>query len=202
MEQPAHAGFFNHREVLTSNTSDRGELVRLAGEQTINNYVSALRSAMDLAVLDKLLTENPVATLPCAKWQREPPDSFDREELERITDCARAKFAPTVGNLIAFRFFSGLGTSEMVTLRWRSIDGNKKQVLIHEVVVKGLRKQAKMNKARLVSLNSRALDALERQKEQTPEGATRQRGRGRHAPNHTQGLTDGLCGTDAWRSLG
>ncbi|WP_256682778.1 tyrosine-type recombinase/integrase [Comamonas testosteroni] len=71
-------------------------------------------------------------------------------------------------NLIAFRFFSGLRTSEMVALRWHSIDWNKKQVLIHEAVVKGLRKQTKTNKARLVSLNSRALDALERQKEQTP----------------------------------
>ncbi|BDB70271.1 hypothetical protein Cthiooxydans_26830 [Comamonas thiooxydans] len=122
--------------------------------------------------------------------------------MEKIIDHARANFAPTVANLIAFRFFSGLRTSEMVALRWQSIDCNKMQVLTHKAVVKGLRKQAKTNKARLVSLNSRALDALERQKEQTPEGATRQRGRGRHAPNHTQGLTDGLCGTDAWRALG
>ncbi|WP_232096793.1 MULTISPECIES: tyrosine-type recombinase/integrase [Comamonas] len=119
--------------------------------------------------------------------------------MEKIIDHARTNFAPTVANLIAFRFFSGLRTSEMVTLRWQSIDCNKMQVLIPQG---GLRKQAKTNKARLVSLNSRALDALERQKEQTPEGATRQRGRGRHAPNHTQGLTDGLCGTDAWRALG
>lgn len=136
--------------------------------KTVNNYVSALRSAMDLAVLDKLLSENPVAAVPSAKWQREPPDPFDREEVEKIIDYARAKFAPTVANLIAFRFFSGLRTSEMVALRWHSIDWNKKQVLIHEAVVKGLRKQTKTNKARLVSLNSRALDALERQKEQTP----------------------------------
>ena len=162
MEQPAHAGFFNHQGVLTTDTSDRDELGRLAGEQAINNYVSALRSAMDLAVLDKLLSEN-------------RPTRF------------------------AFRFFSALRTSEMVALRWQSTDWNKMQVLIPQG---GLRKQAKTNKARLVSLNSRALDALERQKEQTPEGATRQRGRGRHAPNHTQGLTDGLCGTDAWRALG
>ena len=49
MEQPAHAGFFNHQGVLTTDTSDRDELGRLAGEQTINNYVSPLRSAMDLA---------------------------------------------------------------------------------------------------------------------------------------------------------
>lgn len=60
--------------------------------------------------------------------------------MEKIIDHARANFAPTVANLIAFRFFSGLRTSEMVALRWQSIDGNKKQVLIHEVVVKGLRR--------------------------------------------------------------
>ena len=57
--------------------------------KTVNNYVSALRSAMDLAVLDKLLTENPVAAVPSAKWQREPPDPFDREEVEQIIDYAR-----------------------------------------------------------------------------------------------------------------
>lgn len=97
--------------------------------------------------------------------EREPPDPFDREEVEKIIDHARANFAPAVANLIAFRFFSGLRTSEMVALRWQSIDCNKMQVLIPQG---GLRKQAKTNKARLVSLNSRALDALERQKEQTP----------------------------------
>lgn len=56
--------------------------------KTVNNYVSALRSAMDLAVLDKLLTENPVAAVPSAKWQREPPAPFDREEVERIIGYA------------------------------------------------------------------------------------------------------------------
>ncbi|WEE75410.1 hypothetical protein LZ683_14570 [Comamonas testosteroni] len=39
----------------------------------------------------------------------------------------------------------------MVALRWHSIDWSKKQVLIHEAVVKGLRKQTKTNKARIVS---------------------------------------------------
>ena len=70
MEQPAHAGFFSHQEVLTTGTSDRGELVRLAGEQTINNYVSAPRSAMDLAVLDKLLSENRPTRSTVRKWRR------------------------------------------------------------------------------------------------------------------------------------
>lgn len=64
--------------------------------------------------------------------EREPPDPFDREEVEKIIDHARANFAPTVANLIAFRFFSGLRTSEMVALRWQSIDCNKMQVLTHK----------------------------------------------------------------------
>lgn len=136
--------------------------------KTINNYVSALRSAMDLAVLDKQLTENPVDSIASAKWQREPPDPFDREEVEKIIGYSRSKFAPSVTNLIEFRFFTGLRTSEMVALRWQSIDWNKKHMLIHEAVVKGQRKQIKTNKARLVSLNSRALEALEQQKDQQP----------------------------------
>lgn len=123
---------------------------------------------MDLALLDKLLVENPVAAIASAKWQREPPDPFDREEVEKIIEYSRAKYAQSVTNLIEFRFFSGLRTSEMVALRWQSIDWNKRNVLIHEAVVKGQRKQTKTNKAHLVSLNSRALEALNRQKEQLP----------------------------------
>jgi integrase len=52
--------------------------------------------------------------------------------VEKIIDHARTNFAPTVANLIAFRFFSGLRTSEMVALRWQSIDWSKMQVLIHK----------------------------------------------------------------------
>ena len=49
---------------------------------------------MDLVVLDKLLTEDPVAAVTSAKWQREPPDPFDHEEVERIIDCARDTLRP------------------------------------------------------------------------------------------------------------
>jgi len=35
MEQPAHAGFFNPQGVLMTDTSDRDQLVRLAGEQAL-----------------------------------------------------------------------------------------------------------------------------------------------------------------------
>ena len=42
--------------------------------KTINNYVSVLRQALDLAVADRLIDANPVAKVPRAKHQKAPPD--------------------------------------------------------------------------------------------------------------------------------
>jgi integrase len=41
---------------------------RLAGK-TVNNWVSVLREALALAVLDRLLPDNPAAVVPSAHWQ-------------------------------------------------------------------------------------------------------------------------------------
>ncbi len=136
--------------------------------KTVNNYVSVLRAAMELAVLDRLLRENPVAGIENAKWQKDPPDPFDRDEVEKIVAYAQQHYDPAVANLIEFRFFTGVRTSEMVGLRWSSIDWNKRQMLVHEAVVRGVRKQTKTNKSRMVTLNSRALAALERHRAAVP----------------------------------
>ena len=66
--------------------------------------------------------------------------------------------------MMEFRFFTGLRTSEMVGLQWSSIDWVKHRMLVREAVVRGLRKQTKTNQVRIVSLNSRAFAALERQR--------------------------------------
>ena len=136
--------------------------------KTINNYVSVLRAAMQLAVLDRILTENPAASVENFKWQKEPPDPFDREEVDKIVAYAREHFDPAVANMIEFRFFTGVRTSEMVGLQWSSIDWNKRQMLVREAVVRGIRKQTKTNKARIVALNSRAFSALEQQRDTLP----------------------------------
>lgn len=136
--------------------------------KTVNNYVSVLRAAMHLAVLDRFLKENPVAAIENAKWQKEPPDPFDREEVDKIIAYAQEHYDPAVANMIEFRFFTGVRTSEMVGLQWTSIDWNKRQMLVREAVVMGIRKQTKTNKARIVALNSRAFAALERHRNALP----------------------------------
>ncbi|UUX95275.1 hypothetical protein [Aquabacterium sp. J223] len=78
--------------------------------KTVNNYVSVLRLACALAVVDRLLTVNPVDGVPSAAWQRDPPDPFTREEAEAII---AAMPEGQERNLIEWRFFTGVRTSEM-----------------------------------------------------------------------------------------
>ncbi|WP_201525066.1 Arm DNA-binding domain-containing protein, partial [Bordetella pseudohinzii] len=81
--------------------------------KTVNNYVSVLRQALELAVRDKVLTENPAEGVPRAKHQKEPPDPFSLEEAEAIIAYAADKYPEPVYNIIEAWFFTGLRTSEV-----------------------------------------------------------------------------------------
>lgn len=52
--------------------------------KTVNNYVSIIRQALDLAVADKIIHENPAHQVPRAKHQKLSPDPFSRDEAEAI----------------------------------------------------------------------------------------------------------------------
>lgn len=136
--------------------------------KTVNNYVSVLREALDLAVADRLLTHNPAAEVKRAKHQKEPPDPFDRGEVADIIADIQKHAPPAVANLVRFWFWTGLRTSEIAGLQWGAIDWRRKTATIAEVMVRGEEKsRTKTNKARQVILNSEALAALTAQKEHT-----------------------------------
>jgi integrase len=135
--------------------------------KTINNYVSVLRGALGLAVADKIIRENPAEDLPSAKWQRDPPDPFTPEERDKLIAHAQAKHAGQVANMVRFWMWSGLRTSELIGLRWGSVDLASGTILVREAKVKRKVKATKTNVARTVRLNSEARAALTAQKEHT-----------------------------------
>lgn len=136
--------------------------------KTVNNYVSVLRKAMDLAIDDGLLQDNPVATVPRAKWQQEDPDPFTRDEAELIIADALKHYPEPIGNLIEWRFFTGVRTSEACGVRWTTVDLASNYMTIREAIVRGVeKKKTKTSKARNVRLNSRAKAALTRQAKHT-----------------------------------
>lgn len=136
--------------------------------KTVNNYVSVLREAMELAVRDGLLQSNPVADVPRAKHQKDPPDPFSAEETARIVAAAAARYPGQVHNLVEFWIWTGLRTSEVFGLSWENVDLASGTLLVAEAVVRGEHKSnTKTNTARTVKLNSRALAALQRQRQHT-----------------------------------
>lgn len=152
--------------------SDVKKAVAKLGEnrtgKTINNYVSVLREALELAVEDGLLPENPADTIKRAAHQSPPPDPFDRDEVEKIIGHFAAKWPGQAHNLVEFWFWTGLRTSEVFALQWGNTDLNKNTILVAEASVRGAKKaNTKTNTARTVKLNSRALAALTRQRQHT-----------------------------------
>jgi integrase len=136
--------------------------------KTVNNYVSVLREALQLAVADRLLAENPAAAVPRAKHQKDPPDPFDADERERILARLAERHPGHVHNLVAFWFWTGLRTSEVFGLRWPNIDLAAGKVRVAEASVRGQHKATtKTATARDVLLNPLALAALERQRQHT-----------------------------------
>ena len=132
--------------------------------KTLNNYVSVLREALELAVREHVLADNPAAHVPRSKHQKEPPDPFTRAEAEAIIADALAHYPEPVGNLIEWWFFSGVRTSEAQGLRWPSVDLASNYVQVHEAIVRGVAKAStKTSVSRNVLLNSRAKAAIQRQ---------------------------------------
>lgn len=132
--------------------------------KTINNYVSVIRSALDLAVQDRLISASPAAEVPNAKRQKVIPDPFSRDEAESIVAYARQHFPDQVANLIEFWFYTGLRTSELFGLRWANVDLAGRYFMVSEAIVRGRHKDTtKTSVARKVLLNSRAMAALQRQ---------------------------------------
>ena len=135
--------------------------------KTINNYVCVLREALELAVIDGILTTNPAGRVPRAKHQKEPPDPFSREETDKIVAWMTDKYPGQVANLMEFWVWTGLRTSEVFALRWQNVDLASGYIQVVEANVRGCLKSTKTNTSRTVHLNSRAQAALHRQRAHT-----------------------------------
>jgi integrase len=161
-------GLFHLRALRTSHLLLATATRPWLSGKTVNNYVSVVREALELAVTDKLLAENPAAAVKSASYQKPPIDPFEREETEEILREAHKRYPEPVFNLIETWFFSGLRTSEIFGLRWPQVHLKKNAMTISEAIIRGYRKQStKTNLARTVLLNSRSSAAFERQRAHT-----------------------------------
>jgi integrase len=76
--------------------------------KTVNNYVTVLRRAMDMAVADHALQDNLVRHVRYRRQQTPFPDPFTRDEVEAIIEYMAERYPDGVANYVEFKFFSGL----------------------------------------------------------------------------------------------
>ena len=127
--------------------------------KTIRNNLSFLRSAIDEAVTDGLLTINPVTLVSASRYHvlDNTPGSDDYEvdpftpaETTAIYDACHY---PEWRNLFRFAFNTGLRSSELCALRWTDIDfiGNTAHVQTASVVgvIKSTKTKAGTRKVQL-----------------------------------------------------
>lgn len=133
--------------------------------KTRNNKTSVLRLVLALAQRDELISSNPIDGLESAPHQRPLPDPFSMEEVEAILAGLADKYGAQIANYFGVKFFTGMRTSESLAMRWESVDWRLNHVLVSDAIVLGeLKDNTKTNVARLVQLNSRAMECLKAQK--------------------------------------
>ncbi|MFI3038695.1 Arm DNA-binding domain-containing protein [Atlantibacter hermannii] len=142
--------------------------------KTIRNNLSFLRSAIDEAVTDGLLTVNPVTLVSASRYHviDSSPNNDDYEvdpfrPAETGTIYQHCKFQEW-RNLFRFAFNTGLRSSELCALRWTDIDFVENTAHVQAASVVGVLKGTKTKAGtRKVELNGEALAALQAQKQFT-----------------------------------
>lgn len=142
--------------------------------KTIQNNLSFLRSALDEAVTDGLLTINPVTLVSASRYHAidSTPSADDYEvdpftPAETIAIYQQCKYQEWQ-NLFRFAFNTGLRSSELCALRWSDIDFIEDTAHVQTASVAGVLKGTKTKAGtRKVELNSEALTALQAQKQFT-----------------------------------
>ncbi len=141
--------------------------------KTIRNRLSFLRSALDEAITDGIVSINPVSLVSASRYQSNNSDSESSYIVDPLSPKDISALLAATGydqwrNLFMFAINTGLRSSELCSLKWNDIDliGNTAHVQSASVV--GVIKKTKTKAGtRKVELNNEAMKALNNQKQFT-----------------------------------
>jgi len=93
-------------------------------------------------------------TIKVPPKQRSKP--FTREEMEKIIEGFRTdRHYHHYTDYVTFLFGTGCRTGEVIGLRWKHVSDDCSQVWIGEQLTRGVRKSAKTNRARTITLSQK-----------------------------------------------
>jgi integrase len=133
--------------------------------KSVNNYLTALRNVLDLAVADGWIPRNLAHDIPYMKVQTPEPDPFTLDEADLIVADMAAHYDPQIANYFETAFSTGMRPSELILVGWPDYDAHRRRLRINKARVAYEEKTTKTNKVRWIDLNDRAQAAIERQRQ-------------------------------------
>ncbi|HEK2042243.1 TPA: DUF3596 domain-containing protein [Proteus mirabilis] len=141
--------------------------------KTIRNQLSFLRSSLDEAITDGVVSINPVSLVSASRYQSNNSDAensyiVDPLSPKEVSALLAATRYEQWKNLFQFAINTGLRSSELCALRWSDINFLENTAHVQSASVVGVIKKTKTKAGtRKVELNSEALSALNDQKQFT-----------------------------------
>lgn len=141
--------------------------------KTIRNQLSFLRSAIDEAITDGVISINPVSLVSASRYQSKGGttessyivDPLSPKEVSALLLAAKYE---QWKNLFRFAINTGLRSSELCALKWSDIDFIERTAHVQSASVVGVIKETKTKAGtRKVELNDEAMKALNEQKQFT-----------------------------------
>ena len=108
--------FFNERST-NGNLNGKGGL----SPKTLTNLRNMMHLALDQAVKNKMIVDNPVDGIRLPKAPKQEMRVLTRKEQERLIMAARQAPEPAAFGII-FDLFTGLRMGELCGLRWKNVD--------------------------------------------------------------------------------
>ncbi|CAM2142548.1 integrase [Pararobbsia alpina] len=135
--------------------------------KTFNNIMTPLRRVYAYARQAKKVTDDITEGIDSRRIQVAAPDPLSHEEIEAVLAFIAREYDERWLNYFEFAFFTGLRPSEQIALRWPSVDFRSQKVRIEAARVRAIDKGTKTHRVRDIDVQTRASDALTRQKKHT-----------------------------------
>lgn len=127
-----------NRQILQTYFTEKYEHGRLDGTgglspKTLRHHKNIIHQTLELAILNGLLQDNPCSNITLPKLERNTYDFFNLEETKAFLNAVKNE---PLYELYYVTAFYGLRRSEVLGLKWRSIDLNNKKLIIQDTRTK------------------------------------------------------------------
>ena len=156
---------------------DKGRVERIEAKRqpkglsakTVRNINQVISSAMDFAVAQKIIPENPCKAVALPKVEHKEMQTIPSEQLQAFLQEAKAT---GVYEMYYIELATGLRRGELLGLKWTDIDWNNGIIKVRRQVarVDGQIVEAPLktkNSYRAVTISQQAIEVLKQQKEKT-----------------------------------